>query len=192
MINAGDFFGIPLIDSLVNKGTGRNYGLELTLEKFLSKGYYFLFTASLFDSKYKGYDEVLRNTAFNGNYVFNLLGGYEHKVGRRSMITVDLKTVWAGGRRYILIDLEKSIKEEEEVRDWTKAYDNKYDDYFRTDLRFGLKMNGKRFNQEWGIDLQNVTGFQSLFMEGYDAGKQEIYSVPQQGFMPMFLYRIQF
>jgi outer membrane receptor protein involved in Fe transport len=192
MINAGDFFGVPLVDSLVSTGTGRNYGLELTLEKFLSKGYYFLFTASLFDSKYRGYDEVLRNTAFNGNYVFNLLGGYEHKVGRRSMITVDLKAVWAGGRRYIPIDLEESIEEETEVRDWTIAYDKKYNDYFRTDLRLGLKMNGKRFNQEWGIDLQNLTGFQSLFMEGYDAGKEEIYTVYQQGFMPMFLYRIQF
>ena len=38
----------------------------------------------------------------------------------------------------------------------------------------------------------NITGFQSIFMEGYDAGKQETYTVYQQGFIPMFLYRIQF
>ena len=37
-------------DSLVNKGEGYNYGLDLTLEKFLSKGYYYLLTASIFNS----------------------------------------------------------------------------------------------------------------------------------------------
>src|SRR5690606_18511344 len=69
-------------DSLMNNGTGRNFGLELTLEKFFSRGYYFLFTASLFDSRYRASDDILRNTAFNGNYVFNLLGGKEFRVGK--------------------------------------------------------------------------------------------------------------
>lgn len=40
-LNEGADFGAPGIDSLVNNGTGRNYGVELTLEKFYSKGYYF-------------------------------------------------------------------------------------------------------------------------------------------------------
>ncbi|MFC2112426.1 carboxypeptidase-like regulatory domain-containing protein [Bacteroidota bacterium] len=192
MVNAGDFFAIPMEDSLENKGTGRNYGIELTVEKFLSNGYYFLFTASVFDSKYKGGDGVMRNTAFNGNYVFNLLGGYERKLGENLLLTLDLKTVLAGGRRYVPIDLEKSIQEGNEERDWNQAYEKKYDDYFRTDFRIGLKVNGKRASQEWAIDLQNITGFQSVFMEGYDAAKMEIYTVYQQGFIPMFLYRIQF
>jgi len=192
MLNMGGDFGMPAIDSLVNEGTGRNYGLELTVEKFLGKGYYTLFTASLFDSKYEGYDGIERNTAFNGNYVFNLLAGYERKVGKKAVMTFDIKTVWAGGRRYLPIDLEESRMEGEEIRDWSRAYESKYDDYFRTDLRIGIKLNGKRVNQEWGLDLQNVTGFQSIFMEGYDAEKDEVYTVYQQGFMPMMLWRINF
>ena len=192
LINAGDFFGLPMEDSLENNGTGQNYGMELTVEKFLSKGYYVLFTASLFDSKYKGADGKIRNTAFNGNYVFNLLGGYERKLGGNLRLTLDLKTVWAGGRRYVPIDLAASIRTHDEVRDWSRAYEDRYDDYFRTDFRIGIKLNGKRASQEWAIDLQNLTGFQSIFMEGYDVHKEEIYTVYQQGFIPMFLYRIQF
>jgi hypothetical protein len=192
LINAGDFFGLPMEDSLENNGKGQNYGIELTVEKFLSKGYYILFTASLFDSKYKGADGKIRNTAFNGNYVFNLLGGYERKLGGNMRLTLDLKTVWAGGRRYVPIDLEASILASEEVRDWSRAYEDRYDDYFRTDFRIGVKLNGKRVSQEWAIDLQNLTGFQSIFMQGYDVHEQEIYTVYQQGFVPMFLYRIQF
>ena len=192
MVNAGDFFGLPMEDSLENKGTGQNYGIELTVEKFLSKGYYFLFTASLFDSKYRGADGKIRNTAFNGNYVFNLLGGYERKLGKNLRLTLDLKTVWAGGRRYVPIDLEASIGAGEEVRDWSRAYEDRHNDYFRTDFRVGVRLNGKRASQEWAIDLQNLTGFQSIFMQGYDIHKEEIYTVYQQGFIPMFLYRIHF
>ena len=192
MVNAGDFFAIPTEDSLVNRGTGHNYGFELTVEKFLSRGYYFLFTTSLFDSKYKGGDQITRNSAFNGNYVFNLLAGYERKIGKKTYLTVDLKGVLAGGRRYVPIDVAASMKEEMEVRDWSRAYEDRYDDYFRTDLRIGIKMNGKRSSQEWAIDLQNLTGYQSIFMEGIDVNTGEIYQVYQQGFYPMFLYRIQF
>lgn len=192
ILNAGDFFGISALDSLENKGTGRNYGVEFTMEKFLDKGYYILLTASLFDSKYVGGDGIMRNTAFNGNYVINLLSGYERKVGKKSYFTADLKTVWAGGRRYVPIDLESSVKEGVEIRDWDHAYENRYNDYLRLDLRLGFKVNKRRFSQEWAIDLQNVTNYKSIFMEGFDPGTGEIYKVYQQGFMPMFLYRIQF
>lgn len=192
LINTGDQFGIPREDSLLNNGQGRNYGVEITIEKFLNNGWYFLFTSSLFDSKYAGYDTYWRNTAFNGNYVFNLLGGYEHKLGKNSMITVDLKTVWAGGKRYTPIDFEESLAQNQEVRDWSRAYSEKYDDYFRTDLRLGLKINKRRFSHEWAIDLQNITGYKSIFYEAVDIKSKEIYTVYQQGFIPMFLYRIRF
>ncbi len=192
LLNAGDFFAIPAEDNLENTGTGYNYGLELTLEKFLSNGYYFLCTASLFDSKYKGSDGITRNTAYNGNYVVNLLAGYEKKMGKKAYLTLDLKGVLAGGRRFVPIDVEASMREGSEIRDWSRAYENQYDDYLRTDLRLGLKVNYKRCSQEWAVDLQNLTGYQSLFMEGIDVNTGEIYQVHQQGFYPMFLYRITF
>lgn len=192
LINSGDQFGTPLQDSLINEGKGKNYGVEITIEKFLKNGWYFLFTSSLFNSLYSGYDEKWRNTAFNGNYVFNILGGYEHKLGDRTMFTIDIKTVWAGGKRYIPLDLNASIEENSNVYDWTNAYEDKYNDYFRTDLRLGIKINRKKFNHEWGLDLQNITNYRSVFMEGFDGNKDELYYVYQQGFVPMLLYRIQF
>ncbi len=192
LINAGDQFGIPREDSLINVGKGRNYGIEITLEKFLSNNWYFLFTTSLFDSKYSGYDNEWRNSAFNGNYVLNLLTGYERKIGEHTLLTFDFKTVWAGGKRYIPVDFAASIADHSEIRDYSKSYTGKYDDFFRVDFRIGIKTNNKKFSQEWGIDLQNLTGYKSIFMEGFDPKKAEIYKVYQQGFVPMFLYRIQF
>ncbi len=192
MLNSGDDFGTTTEDSLINKGTGTNYGLELTLEKYLSKGYYFLLTTSLFDSKYKGYDGIERNTAFNGNYVVNILGGYEFEISQTNMITIDAKIVWAGGRRYVPIDLQESQKNSSAEYDWSRAYEKRYNDYFRPDLRFGYKMNRKKFSQEFAIDLQDLGNYQSVFSEGYDPDTGETYKIYQRGFYPMFLYRVQF
>lgn len=192
MINAGDFFALPQVDSLENKGKGRNMGIEFTFERFLNDGWYMLFTASIFDSKYTGFDGIWRNTAFNGNYVLNVLGGYEFQVGKNSSLTLDLKTVWAGGKRFVPVDFEESLTQGEEVRDWSRSFEQRYDDYFRTDLRLGFRMNHRKFSQEWAIDLQNITGYRSIFLESYDPLENEVYQVYQQGFMPMFLYRIQF
>lgn len=151
-----------------------------------------LFTGSVFNSKYKGYDGIERNTAFNGNYVFNLLAGYEKKVGKKAMLTFDFKAVWAGGKRALPIDMEESRLEQEEIYDWSIAYENQYSDYFRTDIRIGLKINGRKVSQEWGLDLQNITRHDNIFSEGYDVVNDEITKVYQQGFMPMMLYRINF
>jgi hypothetical protein len=192
MLNTGDNFGVPSEDSLVNNGKGQNYGLELTVEKFLNKGYYFLFTASLFDSKYTGADGVWRNTAFNGNYVTNLLAGYELKVGKNQWLTFDGKLVWAGGHRYVPIDIDHSVANNSQEYDWSQAYNNKYDDYFRADIRIGYKTNRAKWSQEWALDLQNITNYQSIYAESYDVAKQEVYQTYQQGFFPMMLYRIHF
>jgi hypothetical protein len=192
MLNTGDNFGSAIEDSLVNEGIGKNYGIELTIEKFLSRGYYVLFTASLFDSKYQGYDKVWRNTAFNGKYVFNILAGYERKLGKHGILTLDFKTVWAGGKRYIPIDFDASETKGEAVYDWENSYKDKYDDYFRTDVRLGYKLNMRRTNMEWAIDFQNIFNYQSIFNEAYDPNENEVYYTYQQGFYPMMLFRINF
>lgn len=205
MLNAGADFSVPSIDSLSNTGRGKNLGLELTFEKFLSKGYYFLLTASVFDSKYKAADKEWRNTAFNGNYVFNALCGYEIKIKNKNFLTVDLKAVWAGGRRYVpykqeVYDLVENVKNNpdapiiyfDEIYDDEKSYSLRYKDYLRFDLRIGYKINHKKYSEEFGLDLQNITNYKSLYSQVYNADKAKIVNVYQAGFSPMFLYRIQF
>ncbi len=107
LLNSGAGWGIEAQDSLVNKGTGKNYGVELTLEKFLDKGYYYLITASVFESKYKGSDGIERNTAFNGNFVINVLAGKEFTFRKNSVLSIDLKICYAGGKRYIPVDYQR-------------------------------------------------------------------------------------
>jgi hypothetical protein len=195
MLNTGASFKTDLEDSLTNEGTGKNYGIELTVEKFFSKGYYGLFTSSLYSSKYKGSDGIERNTAFNGKYIFNILGGKEWKVGggNRNKISTDIKCTYAGGRAYTPIDLEASgVIGHEQLS--TEAYSAFYPNYLRLDFKLGYTLNSrtKKLSQSISLDLQNITNNKNVFSQSYDDRSQSISTTYQLGFFPNFIYKIQF
>lgn len=86
---------------LVNKGTGKNYGIELTLERFLNNGFYFLFNSSIYQSKYTALGNIERNTKYNGNYLVNALAGKEFTgLGKKNnqIFSLNLKAFFGGGR----------------------------------------------------------------------------------------------
>lgn len=192
MLNSGANFTFPNNADLVNEGTGYNYGFELTVERFLNQGFYFLFTTSLFESKYKGSDGVLRNTAFNGNYVFNLLAGKEFKVGTRNSLTLDAKATMAGGRMYTPIDLEASRLAGEEIRPESLSFTEQYDPYIRLDFKIGFRMNFKKFAQSWAFDIRNVTNHENVFMQSYSTATGNIKTSYQTGLFPVLLYTLYF
>lgn len=195
MLNTGASFQSDLEDKLVNNGTGTNYGAELTIEKFFSKGYYALFTSSIYESKYKGSDGIERNTAFNGKYVYNILMGKEFKVGKdkRNAITTDLKVTNAGGRYFTPIDLQASDFYGREVRS-TDVYSARYSNYFRMDVKIGYTLNSskRKVSQSFSLDLQNVTNNKNVFSQSYDSHRKSINTTYQLGFFPNFTYKLQF
>jgi len=195
MLNTGSTFKTDLTDSLVNTGTGTNYGLELTVEKFFSKGYYSLFTASVYNSKYVGSDGVERNTAFNGKYVYNVLAGKEWKIGKekRNRVSLDLKFTNAGGRAFTPIDLTASQLTGHEVLS-SDAYSSYYATYYRLDFKAGFTLNSakRKVAQTISLDLQNVTNHKNVFSQSYDSKSKSISTTHQLGFFPNVVYKIQF
>lgn len=197
ILNEGSDFVFEEQGNLVNNGTGTNYGLELTLEKFFGRGYYMLMTTSLYESTYEGSDGVERSTAFNNNTVFNLLFGKEWKFGEdgKNAWTFDTKFTTAGGQRFTPIDLEGTrANAGREVRFEDLAFTEQYDPYLRWDVKFGVRLNGKRKNisHQFFIDLQNVTNRENEFVRRYNEVTDEINRVDQIGFFPDVMYRIQF
>jgi len=191
-LNFGAGSGSSELDSLVNLGTGRNYGLELTLERQFSSGYYFLSTVSLYDSKYRGSDNLWRNTAFNGHYVANLLAGREFRLSEKNTLSLDTRISLAGGRYYTPINLAASIQKGEAVYDDAQAFSQRMSDYFRTDIKLTYRHNGHRITQEWFIDFQNVTNARNIYTQVYDARSQRVRTQYQLGFYPNFNWRIEF
>jgi len=195
MLNTGASFKTDLEDNLTNGGTGTNCGVELTIEKFFSHGYYGLFTSSVYSSKYKGSDGVERNTAFNGRFVYNILGGKEWSLGseNRNKLSIDLKITNAGGRAYTPIDLTASQTLGHGVNS-TDVYSDYYANYFRTDFKIGYTHNSRtrKLSQSFSLDLQNITNNKNVFSEEYDDRSSAIKTTYQLGFFPNFIYKLQF
>lgn len=200
IINTGAGFGFMSPDNINSTGNGYNYGIEITFEHFLNKGFYCLLTASVFQSKYKGSDKIERNSAFNSNFVLNGLVGKEFSLDKKdketkskNTLSLDLKTTFSGGQRYTPsnIYLNSSGYYTNELDD-TKAFSKQYKPYNRTDFKISYRRNGRKITQEWGLDIQNVFNQKNIFSENFNKKTGEKYYIYQTGFMAIPQYRIIF
>ncbi len=192
MLNTGSDFGFPDKTNLVNNGKGYNYGIELTAERFLHNGLYYLLTVSLFQSKYKGSDDVWRNTAFNSNYVMNMLGGKEFKLNRKTTFGIDTKFTITGGQRYTPFDIAASKNAGYVLYIERDAYSLQNDTYLRWDLKFSYNRNLKKVTQKWYIDLQNLTGRRNIYIRTLSPKTGVVSQINQIGFFPNINYQITF
>lgn len=186
--SAGGYSTSPL----VAKGTGKNYGVEVTLERFFSKGYYYLITGSLYESKYTPLNNIEYNTRFNANYAGNLLLGKEFKLKANKTLVVNIKASLLGGNRYIPIDLESSILAEETVYFKDQNFNNKLDDIFVANLGVTYRVNKKKTTHEFKIDIQNVTNNDAIVGYYYNNDSKKIESYPQLSLIPNLLYILKF
>jgi len=198
VLNQGANFDFSYPQRLVNEGSGKNYGIEITLERFLNRGFYYLLTASIFNSEYTAQNGKSYNTAFNGNQAYTLLAGKEWRLTKNQeaknqlKLTIDARLAYAGGLRYTPLNQAATDLTGFAVYDYNQHFERKYPDYFRPDLRIALKMNGKKVTQEWAVDLQNIINRKNIFSREFSPTSLRLEDRYQLGFLPVLLYRIYF
>ncbi len=197
LINQGTGFTRIFPNQLVNYGTGRNYGVEITLEKAFSKQFYFMITAAIFKSECKGSDNIWRSTDFDTRFATNFLIGKEWKLSDKTSIGVGSKTTIAGGRRYGPADVSASAQKGEIVYVDSTRNSLQFKNYFRTDLKINYKANREKVSHEFGLDLVNVLGTKNLLTLTYAPNPSKPADNPvkqeyQLGFLPLFYYKIDF
>jgi len=194
-LDQGSDYSRNFPDTLKNTGTGYNYGLELTFSKSFINGYYFLFTGSIFDSKAKGNDGVYRNTDYNSHYTLNLLGGYEHKLWTNSTLILGIKVTYAGGKLYSPPDIAASNAVGDYIPIDNERNTLEFHPYFRTDVKLGIRINGRKVTHEIALDLVNVFNTQNVLSYTYSipvTGQGQFFYTYQLGFLPLFYYKIDF
>ncbi|MCB0844068.1 MAG: TonB-dependent receptor [Bacteroidetes bacterium] len=183
-------------DTLANKGTGENYGIDISLEKYLTNDYYFLINTSLYQSKYTGGDGIKRDTRFNGNYLFNVTAGREFdritKSGKNKVLGINVRMVYQGGFRAMPIDTDASAAAFATVFDPVNGFSQRIPDYFRTDFRITFKRNKNGFTRTLGIDIQNLTNAQNVAFYYYDFHSGKVETKKQLGMIPLLSYRLEF
>lgn len=179
----------------VSSGSGENYGVELTIEKFLAQGFYVTGTSSVFQSTFTNLQGESFTARFNQNFVHNLLAGKEWIVGKRksNVFGLNFRATYAGGVRIIPIDLEASKKRGVEVLDYTQIYNQQQlPDFFRMDLKINFIKNHKKTTSTYSLDLNNVTDRENPRRVYYDSVTQSIKAINHLGFLPILLYRLEF
>ncbi len=193
LANTGSGFSRFFPDSLKNTGTGENYGVELTIEKFFTHGYYFMVSTSFFEAKYAGSDGVKRNSDFNTNYAANGLFAKEWKVSKHGTLNLGGKITMAGARRYSPMDTLMTRREREyngiDALKNTQRFGNPYR---RFDIRISYKINAKKVTHEIAFDLINITNRKNILKYSYISEPPYARQTSQLGFLPVFYYKIDF
>lgn len=194
IINTSSIWGIVDAEPLVSEGTGRNYGVDLTLEKFFSDQYYFLLTGSVYQSEYTPLSGEIFSTRFNGNFNATVLGGKEWKVGKakRNLIGLNAKAVYSGGNRYSPIDFEASEMAGETVNVAGQSFSEQVPAYWRVDAGFSYTLNKKSTTHTIMVDIQNLSNRQNIFSQYYDSDLNSLEYVYQNGIFPILNYRVEF
>lgn len=186
---------------LVNKGTGRNYGLEVTVERYFTKNYYFLVNGSLYQSKYTALDRIERNTRYNGDYLVNVLAGKEFvKLGKKNNQTLGLnaKVFFGGGPKIIplLRDEQGNLAvdpENNQFWDYSQAYERDLEDAYLVTVSVSYKWNKPKATHELLLNIDNLTNSRAKISEFYDESEPgSIGYLTQFGTFPNLLYRVYF
>lgn len=193
VLNRDEFF---VENTLVNKGRGRNIGVDITWERALSKGLYYMVTASLFDSRYRGGDGVWHNTRFNRKYVLNGLIGKEWMLGRnkQNILSVNLKMTLQGGERYAPIDVEATMAHpDKEVQyDETQAYSIQRSPMLIGNYTVSYRINKRRVSHEFAIKGINFTGAKEYIQHLYNIKTEKIEASEQKTGLTNISYKIEF
>lgn len=193
LINFNNSGNVFVTSTYKGSGKGINYGLELSIEKFMSRGFYLLLTASLYDSLYLDGNKVWRNTHFNGYYATNLLAGKEFRFGKKknSSFSISGKITWLGGQRYTPIDIGLSSLAHQAVYIDSLAFSSKFDDFFKIDLRIRYRLNRKKVSHEFAFELGNVLNrknIENIRFDRYTNTVKYNYDLP---LVPLVQYRIE-
>ncbi len=179
--------------ALINNTVGRNYGLDLTLEKFLSNNYYFLITASLFDAKYKAGDNVWHNTRYNKGYVTNVLFGREHffKNNKRSL-DYNIRLNFTGGERYSPVMEAESIAQQKIVTDDTRAFSMQHDPVFYADFTVSYRVNHAKASSQISLQVKNAFGTPAVENFNYNFKTNKVQLDKNNPVLPVLSYKIEF
>jgi len=181
-------------ETLLSKGTGTNTGIDFTLERFLKNDFYYLFTASVFDSKYKGGDGITRNGLYNKHFIFNILAGKEWQMGKlkNNILGVNGKFTFMGGDRLTPIQESESIQEGEILYDYNKAYSGKENNATVLSFSISYRVNKSYHAGIWSFHLLNALGMSEF--RGYEINGKT--GFPEKKFdriiLPNLSYKVEF
>ena len=171
-----------------------NAGVDLTLERYLNRGYYYMATASLFQSTYKGGDGLKRSTRFNRNYVFNVMGGKEWYTGRtrQNVLSANARFTYMGGDRIHPIDMNATIRRQEIVEDLSGAFGVQLPDAPILSFSLSYRINKLNHSGTWSLQFINALAHREFQEYEFIPETNKINRKEDLIMVPNISYKIEF
>ena len=184
--------------ALVNMGAGRNYGIDLTLERYLKDGFYGMLTATLFKSEYRDAQGQWRDSRYDRRYITNIVGGKEWMIGkaRKNVFGFNGRLTLMGGDRYtpipegftfedIMKRPDKSVPEDDSLNPFTEQKG------MNLGYAFSLKytVNKQRTSHHFILEYLQMRTFQG---QTFDIHTHKIVDKFTSLTFPNIAYRVEF
>lgn len=179
-------------DSLGNNSTGTNLGIDFTLERYFNKNYYFLLTASVFNSKYLADDGVLRNTRYNKRFALNFLSGKEFAFGNTKLLGLNLRLSYTGGERTSPVNYNLSLMEKRVIYSESMAFSKQLPSACFADITITFRNNKEKFAGIWALQVKNVLGAKMYDGYSFNYNENKVVLNKYVVVLPVLSYKVEF
>lgn len=176
---------------------GRNYGLETSIERRFSQGWFLLANATFFQSQTRLEGGAWEDSRWDLRRIVHLSGGkeWQKSVGddRTKAFGCSGRLSWTGGQRAFPIDLAASEAAAATVFDTGNGFTLQQPDFFRLDGRVYWRNSlGNRRNSTFAMDFQNITMQENVAYHYYDPWTKKAETKLQLGLVPNLSWRLEF
>jgi hypothetical protein len=182
--------------ALVSQGTGRNYGIDISLQQSFDAGFFMLLSTSIFESTYQPINKERFSTSYNSQISGSLLLSKEFTFKNNSVLQTGLKLLFNGGQRLtpLLYEGVNSNNPNEPLLDESKAFTEKVDPYFRPDLRIAYRKDKEKYAWSLSLDVQNAIARRNIdgISRTFDPDLREWVFKTQSSLTPVLSYQIDF
>lgn len=179
-------------EQLINAGTATNIGVDLSIEQFINEGFYYMITASVYDSKYKGGDGIQRNTKYNQNFVFNALAGKEWQTKKKNTLGINGKFTILGGRRESPVNHTISEQYEYVIYDISRIYENQLPTSYYIDISLNYTINKPKCSHSIIFQAKNLLMQEESLGHAYNYASSSVEPYGLTLIYPYLSYKIQF
>ena len=185
-------------EPLVDKGNTRNYGGDITLEHYMSHGFFGQTNFSLYKSQYRGLDKVWRNQLYDRGFMFKILGGKEWMIGK-NVLNVSAKYSIQGGLRYTPIDVDQmranvaaGILDDNPIYKDDETFSQRFDPTGIIDLTVSYKINRRKVSHTIAFEGLNILGTKTPMFQRFDLGTLDVRTDDGGISLPNIFYRLDF
>ena len=177
-----------MYDKIVSKGRSTATGIELLIQKKRVENFYGLIGGTIFNSLFTDIYGNQWSRNYNYKYIFNIVGGYRPN----SKWEISIRWSLFGGKPYTPFNENLSILLDRPVQEGDQFNSERTPEYHSLFLRYEKRVNLKRSNLIYYIELWNAYNRKNIETFVWSQGLEKVVEETYFDFIPVGGFEIEF